>query len=308
MDYRITGSPELVAVDVADAAAGDDADDRLSGVSVWTYLGLPLVWIANLAMAGYAVLADANLVLVPLVALVFNSVVFVALERLVPYRASWHPNAREWLGGAGYFTINILASLSVQAAVAALAITMATGHSPLPMWLDAPVALLLVTFAGYWVHRWFHESPLGWKVHSVHHNPEKQSMWFTNYTHVIEIAAAGLATQVPMLLLGSSPQVVVLVNAFLSVQSYATHCNADLRIGWFNRVIGSPEQHRLHHSQDLDEAGNYGGFIPLWDMLFGTFTWRPGREPVKVGIANATMPPPESVLRNMIYPFVGAGR
>ncbi|MEJ5999908.1 sterol desaturase family protein [Paucibacter soli] len=45
----------------------------------------------------------------------------------------------------------------------------------------------------------------------------------------------------------------------------------------------SAELHRWHHSVRAAEAHNFGTALPLWDQLFGSYVYRPGQAPGRVG-------------------------
>ncbi|MCX4966577.1 C4-dicarboxylate ABC transporter [Streptomyces sp. NBC_00654] len=71
-----------------------------------------------------------------------------------------------------------------------------------------------------------------------------------------------------------------------------------------NHILASPEQHRPHHSTDFAEAGHYGSDLSCWDHLFGSFTWRPGREPAAVGLGDPTsFPGTGEILASLLHPW-----
>jgi hypothetical protein len=49
------------------------------------------------------------------------------------------------------------------------------------------------------------------------------------------------------------------------------HANVAGGIGLLDRVLGSAQLHRMHHSAAPGEAGNFGTAISLWDLVFGTY-------------------------------------
>lgn len=69
-------------------------------------------------------------------------------------------------------------------------------------------------------------------------------------------------------------------------------------------MLASPEQHRLHHSTDLSEAGHYGSDLSIWDHVFDSYTWRPGREPVSVGLGDpASFPRTGEIVASLLHPL-----
>jgi sterol desaturase/sphingolipid hydroxylase (fatty acid hydroxylase superfamily) len=71
-------------------------------------------------------------------------------------------------------------------------------------------------------------------------------------------------------------------------------------------VLVGNELHRYHHSADLDEAKNFGNIVPLWDIVFGTFVYRPGDAPKALGLADPSRYPADvRILGVLSLPFTG---
>ncbi|MDT0478282.1 fatty acid hydroxylase family protein, partial [Streptomyces sp. DSM 41014] len=50
--------------------------------------------------------------------------------------------------------------------------------------------------------------------------------------------------------------------------------------------------------------GHYGSDLSCWDHLFGSFTWRPGREPAAVGLHDpASFPGTGEILASLLHPW-----
>ncbi|MGB7184692.1 MAG: sterol desaturase family protein [Burkholderiaceae bacterium] len=99
------------------------------------------------------------------------------------------------------------------------------------------------------------------------------------------------------------------VAVFLMVNSMhglISHFNVDMRIGWLNYIFVGPELHRYHHSASRDEAKNYGATTAVYDLLFGSFVYRPGLPPDHLGVDGGRQQPEyEDFLRVMKLPFGG---
>lgn len=232
-----------------------------------------------------------------------------ALERLIPHRRDWHPSRTEWRWYGVYFLLTMAGS-----ALAQLGVTTAVGRiSPtdpvLPLWAEIPAALLSGSLASYLVHRLGHTNPLLWRLHGVHHVPQKVNVANNGVNHVLDIALAQGAVQLTLALAGFSRESVLATGLFVAAQGYFVHANIDVRIGRLNHVLASPEQHRLHHSTDLSEAGHYGSDLSCWDHLFGSFTWRSGCEPAAVGLGDPTsFPGTGEILGSLLHPWRRAKR
>jgi len=117
-----------------------------------------------------------------------------------------------------------------------------------------------------------------------------------------------VASQLPLFLLGFSQPAVFAATIFKAAQGYGVHANIDVKLGWLNYLLVTPEQHRLHHSTVSDESGHYAADLPLWDLLFGSFTWARNRAPARVGLQDpAVFPSVRSVLANQLHPFRRSG-
>jgi sterol desaturase/sphingolipid hydroxylase (fatty acid hydroxylase superfamily) len=110
--------------------------------------------------------------------------------------------------------------------------------------------------------------------------------------------------QLPLLLLGAPPEAILATTLLIDLQSLVSHFNVDIRAGWFNYVFTGTETHRFHHSANIKEAGNFGNTLAIWDLVFGTFLYRPGHVPEKLGIEmDNNTPRSERVLKVLAYAF-----
>ncbi|HWG98462.1 MAG TPA: sterol desaturase family protein [Pilimelia sp.] len=226
------------------------------------------------------------------------------LERLIPYDRSWHPTSREWNWYGVYFLLTILGGGLAQLPVLALVQAVAVPDPALPLWAEIPMAALLGSLASYLMHRLGHTNAWLWRLHGVHHVPDKVNVGNNGVNHVFDIVLAQGAVQLSLALVGFSEPSVFVVGLFVLAQGYFIHANIDVRIGWLNHILTSPEQHRLHHSTDLGEAGHYGSDLSIWDRAFGSFTWRPDRRPVAVGLSDpASFPPTGAVIASLVHPW-----
>ena len=77
---------------------------------------------------------------------------------------------------------------------------------------------------------------------------------------------------VPMVVFGFD--VVQILVSFLAVLIYQTwiHTERIGTLGWLDKVFNTPSIHRVHHGTNAKYIDkNYGGFLILWDRLFGTY-------------------------------------
>jgi sterol desaturase/sphingolipid hydroxylase (fatty acid hydroxylase superfamily) len=142
--------------------------------------------------------------------------------------------------------------------------------------------VLVSELGSYWIHRLSHQEGWLWRVHLLHHRPDRLNVANALTAHPINALYDKLVRVFPLILLGLNAEAMLAIALFTLTQSLVTHANVAGRIGILNYLIGSAELHRLHHSTVEHEAGNFGTAVPLWDQVFGTY--KRGEAPVKVGV------------------------
>jgi sterol desaturase/sphingolipid hydroxylase (fatty acid hydroxylase superfamily) len=268
---------------------------------VITWLTWPILFAFNVGIGLRAIAYRGNYSTVLTTLLITDVVALVTLEFLFPVRQVWKMTSRSFLrdlkyiaaGGASFAVIDGLFGLA--------SIRLNTGHiGPItswPLYLSVPAALLVIEFLNYWQHRWSHELPgrLGnflWRSHAAHHLPEQVYVLMHPASHPINgFIVRGLVTLLPLYYLGASPETVLLVSTIVTFQALISHCNVDIRAGWFNYVLVGTELHRFHHSADLSESKNYAVTLSFLDILFGTFYYRPGALPKRLGVVDPSVYP-----------------
>lgn len=154
------------------------------------------------------------------------------------------------------------------------------------LWLWA-LALLLYDFLYYWAHRMGHEVAVMWASHIVHHSSE----YYNLSTALRQTATGGLLGwmfYLPLAVLGVPPLMLAVVGLIDLLYQYWVHTQLVGRIGWFEKILVSPSNHRVHHGQnDYCIDVNYGGILIIWDRLFGTFADERDDEPVVYGVRSA---------------------
>jgi sterol desaturase/sphingolipid hydroxylase (fatty acid hydroxylase superfamily) len=211
-----------------------------------------------------------------------------------PLRREWRMTRATWwrrdlpflvLGG---MTLGLLQGLALHV-VATGHIVRGTWLAELPLVPGVLVALLLGDLLWYTLHRFSHEArgPLGrwlWRVHAAHHLPGQVYVLMHAVAHPINTAMVRVLLTVPPFLLGLSPDAVFAAAVITGFQGLVSHWNFDSRAGWLNNVLVGTELHRLHHSADPTEAGNYGAVTSLWDRCFGTHVAPCDQPPSALGV------------------------
>ena len=205
----------------------------------------------------------------------------LAHERWLPHRAAWRPRRSEVLADLGFLLLvqmmlpKVLGWSLVLTADRALA---EVGPGPSALWPHHwPVAgqallmLLLADLLRYWLHRVCHGAPALWRLHAVHHRPDKLYTLNVARFHPLEKALQFLFDAAPFLMLGVGSEVLAVYFVFYAVNGFYQHSTCALRLGWLNHVIAGPELHRWHHvAPPAVPPCNFGNNLIFWDRLFST--------------------------------------
>ena len=271
------------------------------------YLTYPLLVLFNLAI--WAGLVNTGLALESIFTLAFlTSLLSLGLlESRAPFRHDWRPTGTEWLLNAAAFFPNGLLDTAGRLLAALIAIRLGAQENSLPFPLAVPLAIVVSEFFTYWAHRLGHRVAWLWKVHGIHHLPDKVNLANTNTIHFLDMFGTSLVSALPLVLLGFSSEAIALALFITGLQNFIVHVNTDIRLGRLGYLIMGPAHHRLHHSIIAAEAQNYGTTLALWDQLFGTFLYGPGKTPRVVGvIAPGKFPSANRVLHCQLHPFLKA--
>ena len=108
-----------------------------------------------------------------------------------------------------------------------------------------------------------------------------------------------LVRAVPLFVVGFSPEVFAITVPGLGLYGLLLHSNVRWTFGPLRRVIATPAFHRWHHSATVHHV-NYGGFLVVWDRLFGTF-YLPDAAPKTFGVPGERIP--EGLVGQLVHPF-----
>lgn len=198
----------------------------------------------------------------------------IILEVLLDFFSS---KERRWKdSGANFiiFLINQLLEKTIIGSVGVICLMLFHWITPLNISMNVftwVIAFFVADFTYYWMHRLEHEHRILWASHSVHHSSEDYNLTVSFRLSIVE----GLFEWVfliPMILIGFSPfQAIVSLILVAQFQTWI-HTERIGKLGWLDEIFNTPSVHRVHHGSNnkyLDK--NYGGFLIIWDKLFGTF-------------------------------------
>lgn len=218
-------------------------------------------------------------------------------ETVWPKRKLTAPKLRRWIANLSMSIISTsLLRLLLPLVPTGLAFYLANHNwglfniVPLPGWMAFILSILLLDMLIYWQHVMFHQHPVLWRVHRMHHIDTDIDASTGIRFHPIEIILSMLLKLGAISMLGP-PAIAVLVFEVLlngcALFNHAnikipTHVDAILRF-----IIVTPDQHRVHHSTHPDEFNaNYGFNFPWWDRIFKTYVAQPkeGHTGMKIGL------------------------
>lgn len=181
-----------------------------------------------------------------------------------------------------------------------LAISPIVGQLPGP--LTAVAALLLFDATVYWAHRWAHEVPFLWRFHSIHHSPRELD-WVSGFrVHPADGALIAPAF-IFLVAAGFEPEVAGALTIVQLVTGIFLHANVRWQWRPLQRFVATPEFHHWHHADEPESIhSNYAGFLPLGDMVFGTWYMPKDRRPERYGVSE---PIPDGVLAQLRHPLHG---
>ena len=164
------------------------------------------------------------------------------------------------------------------------------------------VGVALFDLAIYWAHRWSHEVPALWRFHTIHHSPRHLD-WVSGF-HVHPADGAIVAPPFVLLLAaGFSPRLAGALAVVQLALGLFLHANVGWRWRPLHRVVITPEFHHWHHANERDaHHSNYSAFLPVWDLLFGTYHMPAHRRPCVYGIDE---PLPDGLLAQLAHPLRG---
>jgi sterol desaturase/sphingolipid hydroxylase (fatty acid hydroxylase superfamily) len=134
------------------------------------------------------------------------------------------------------------------------------------------IYIFILDFVNYWAHRFMHEIPLLWAIHSFHHSATKMTMLTALRDHPLERAILHFFKAIPAALLGMPIVDYFLIALILQIIGYIKHGNMVTNFGLIgDYIIQSPLAHKIHHSISPHEHGlNYASLFQFWDIVFGT--------------------------------------
>jgi sterol desaturase/sphingolipid hydroxylase (fatty acid hydroxylase superfamily) len=207
------------------------------------------------------------------------------IELVAPDHPPTAPLRARWLVNLGFGAANgIIVSLSCASCYALSAQSGFAAHLgilrglELSIWARLPLEIVLLDLVTYLIHRAYHVVPLLWRLHVVHHSDLDLDVSSASRFHTGEVLFSSILKIGVVLVVGISPQGLVIFEAVMLACAQFQHANirisSRLEAGlWWTLV--PPAMHRIHHTPTREDTNsNYGTILTVWDWLLGTLRRR----------------------------------
>lgn len=176
----------------------------------------------------------------------------------------------------------------------------------LPFWAGVLLIILAADLVQYWTHRAYHEVPLLWRLHAVHHSAKSMDWLAGSRQHILELLLTRTLILGVIFVLGFSKEVIDAYIVIVGFQAVFNHANVSVRLGPLRYVIVTPNFHHWHHSQDqaaLDR--NYAAHFAFIDHAFGTAVKSDQLWPERYGVLGDYVP--NGFFKQLKFPFTWKG-
>lgn len=136
-----------------------------------------------------------------------------------------------------------------------------------PRWAAISAIFIAMDGCNWLAHAANHRIRMLWRFHELHHSQEDMSVLTVFRTHPM-IHVSYLIALIPgIVLVANGTLPTMLLVAYGGVVAFA-HSNTNLGFGPFDRILVSPNYHRIHHKLDGPQDVNLGFALTIWDQMF----------------------------------------
>jgi ornithine lipid hydroxylase len=265
-------------------------------------------------LLGYAIVATAVLMrlgvpsaLVTALAVASLAAIAAVLERVRPRDRGHVPLDQPLRVDALHFVFNYHAGYAIALLVCARVPGGSTWPGSWPTAAQVGLAVLVAEGVSYWQHRLAHRLAWLWRFHALHHAGARLNLVRAARFHGVDIGSAAFFGLAPLVLLGAPADVVTWTAVLGGALGVVQHTNLRAPTPrWLDRIVCTPIVHRFHHSRSVAESdANFGTFVMVFDVLFGTYRAPRGEAPAAFGVDDDGVRP--GFLRQMFGPFTAAG-
>lgn len=236
------------------------------------------------------------------------------LERRRPLRRSVEPKRRR---NVRNLTVAALSAAAVQIAEKPVAQPLASlverrrwgllKQFSLPVWLEVPLAVLLLDYTLYLWHIVVHKVAWLWRFHLPHHVDLDMDASTALRFHFGEMIASVPWRAVQVVGIGVSPLALSVWQTATLVEIMFHHSNVELPRElerWLCLLIVTPRMHGIHHSTVPEETdSNWSSGLTLWDWLHGTLRLDVPQDAIIIGVPAFRNPEEVTLPKVLAMPF-----
>jgi sterol desaturase/sphingolipid hydroxylase (fatty acid hydroxylase superfamily) len=244
-----------------------------------------------------------------------SSLIFIFIEKLFALRRDQPIFRPEWQTDLHHFIVNhmvvgfvlLATNLMVHKFFGWAASDGIRGWvQGLPFWAGVLLIVLVADLVQYWTHRAYHEVPVLWRLHAVHHSVKSMDWMAGSRQHILELLITRTLVLAPIYVLGFSKEVIDAYIVVVGFQAVFNHANVSVRLGPLRYVIVTPNFHHWHHSQDQEALDkNYSAHFAFLDYLFGTAVKSTKLWPQAYGVLGDYVP--NGFVKQFKFPFTWKG-
>lgn len=194
-------------------------------------------------------------------------------EAVIDFKRKKRKNLRETIANFFIYIFRRTVLLYFQKGIQLSALTFCYQFVPFKIennFLTFLALLILVDFLYWFKHLVEHRSQFMWAIHSVHHSSPE----FNLSTALRLPWLGGLFLWIfylPAVLVGFEPILVLASVQIVLLYQFWIHSEHIGSLGVLEKIFNTPAHHRIHHASNLNYLDkNFGGFLIIWDRLFGT--------------------------------------
>jgi sterol desaturase/sphingolipid hydroxylase (fatty acid hydroxylase superfamily) len=254
----------------------------------------------------------SGLIAVPIAAACFAALTWLELRR--PLRRTVESKLRR---EARNFAVSAMTAVAMRLAETPLVrpVTAAVerrrwgllGGLGLPLWIEAPAALVLMDYSFYGWHILMHRVPVLWRFHMVHHADLDMDASTALRFHFGEQLVSIPFRAAQVALIGLTPTTFSIWQIAFIASILFHHSNVQLPVAWerrLNRWIVTPRMHGIHHSiVQREMESNWSSGLTLWDRLHGTLRLNVPQDAISIGVPAWRDPESVTLPRIVKMPF-----
>ena len=241
-----------------------------------------------------------------------TTLIFVFIEKLVPYKKDQAILRAEWKTDLHHFFVNHLLIGFV---------LLATNHfvhglfgwtqsenigqliASLPLFIQVFLIIFIADLIQYICHRCYHEIPFLWRFHAIHHSLKTMDWLAGSRLHLLDIILTRSLVLLPIFALGFSKSVIDIYVIVVGFQAVFNHANVSINFGWLKYLIVTPQFHHWHHASDRSAIDrNYAAHFSFIDYILGTAVVNENEWPENYGVVGEKIP--TGMLKQQLHPFV----